>query len=74
MDWYEEGRRWMNRSMTREGERLYGTFSRTHLRALLRLTRTSSEWLAAREGFYARMREIGQMSWLEFDAFYQGGR
>jgi hypothetical protein len=74
MDWYQEGVRWMDRWFTPTGYALYGPYSTTHLRALLRLTDTSQDWLAAKRGFYDRMREINNLPMRELDSFIERQR
>ncbi len=61
----------MDRWFTPQGFAMYGRHSTTHLRALLRLTDTSEEWKAAKQGFYDRMREINNLPAREYDAFYE---
>jgi hypothetical protein len=74
MDWYQEGRRWMDRWFTPTGFDLYGPYSLTHLRALQRLTDNSKDWLAVRRGFYDRMREINNLPMDELETFIERQR
>jgi hypothetical protein len=74
IDWYMEGRRWYDRSQSHQGYNLYGPHGLTHLRALLKLTSDTQQYLAAQDGWRRRQREVANMPFDEMDDYFESMR
>ena len=59
-DWNQKGRKAAQSYLDGSGYAAYGQFVLTYLRAALRLTDTSAQWLACKDGFYERLREYNK--------------
>lgn len=69
MDWYKEGRDSFDRYWSYKTPRIRHNVT-THLRALLKRTRTSKDQDEAERGFYSRVREINNMTMEELGETY----